>query len=349
MTAETSPGNPPQESPRLRLFQLVTGHYVSQALYVAARLGIADRLADAPRPYGELARETQTHAPSLHRLLRLLASHGVLAEAGEGMFSLTPVGECLRSGVPGSSRPVALLFAGPLTRSWNELLHSVQTGEAAFERVFGMKPFAYMASHPDDAAVFNDAMTAVSLHTARGVPAAYDFSSVHTVVDLGGGHGALLAAIVNANPGVKGVLFELPHVADGARKHLAALGLAGRCDVVAGDFFESVPAAADAYVLKSVIHDWDHERSVKILRNCRRAMRPSGRLLLVELVLPARIDETPRSRIGTGSDVNMLVNAGGRERTDADFAELLEAAGFHLARIVPIEGSLASVLEGVPA
>jgi len=215
-----------------------TGHYVSHALCVAAKLGIADLHGDGPRPYAELAQATGTHAPSLHRLLRLLASSGVLVEADAGTFSLTPVGECLRRGVAGSSWSVALLFAGPLTRSWNELLHSVQTGEVAFERVFGMKPFEYMAQHPDEAAIFNDAMTVVSSQTAKGVPVAYDFSAFQTVVDAGGGHGVLLAAILNANPGVSGILFELPQVAEGARKHIAELGLSERCDVVAGDFFE---------------------------------------------------------------------------------------------------------------
>jgi SAM-dependent methyltransferase len=326
----------------------MTGHYISHALYVAAKLGIADLLADGPRPYAELAQATGTHEASLHRLLRLLASAGVLVETNAGTFSLTPVGECLRSGVAGSSRSVALLFAGPLMRSWNELLYSIQTGESAFERVFGMKPFEYMAQHPDEAAIFNEAMTAVSSQTAKGVPVAYDFSAFQMVVDVGGGHGVLLAAILSANPGVSGILFELPHVAEGARKRIAALGLSARCDVVAGDFFESVPAGADAYILKSVIHDWDNEHSVKILRNCHRAMRPSGKLLLVELVLPARVDQSLRSQIGTGSDINMMVNVGGRERTDSDFAELFEAAGFKLTRNVPVDGSLASVLEGHP-
>jgi SAM-dependent methyltransferase len=350
MTATTSPTHPAHASPRLALFQLLTGHYVSQALYAAAKLGIADLLADGPRPYAELAHATGTHEASLHRLLRLLASYSVLVEGDAGTFSLTPVGECLCGGVAGSSRSVALLLAGgPFMRTWNELLHSVGTGEAAFERVFGMKPFKYMAQHPDEAAIFNDAMTAISWQTAQAVPLAYNFLGFQTVADVGGGHGVLLAAILKANPKVNGILFELPHVAEGARKHIAELGLSDRCDVVTGDFFESVPAGADAYILKSVIHDWDHERSVKILRNCHRAMRPSGKLLLVELVLPSRVDQSLRSQIVTGSDINMLVNAGGRERTESDFTELFEAAGFKMTRILPVEGSLASVIEGLRA
>jgi SAM-dependent methyltransferase len=282
-------------------------------------------------------------------MLRLLASAGVFAEKDIGSFSLTPLGDCLRSGTPGSSRSVAMLFAGPLMGAWDELLFSVQTGQPSFERVYQENAFHYMASHPDMAAIFNDAMTAGSTHTAKGVPIAYDFSSCKTVVDAGGGHGALLNAILQANPGVRGVLFDLPHVADGARKSIADSGLSDRCQIVAGDFFQSVPAGADAYILKSVIHDWDDAKSVEILKNCRRAMAPGGKVLLVELVLPARVDQSPWSQIGTGSDVNMLVNVGGRERTDAEFSALFAAAGFRLTKIVPVPGSLSSVLEGVQA
>ncbi|HXY36532.1 MAG TPA: methyltransferase, partial [Planctomycetaceae bacterium] len=292
MTSTTDPTIATDASPRLKLFQLLTGHYVSQALYVAAKLGIADLLVDGPRTSAELAQATKTHAPSLLRLLRLLASAGVLAETGADTFALTPVGAYLSRNHPdGSSHAVALLFAGPINRAWNELLYSVQTGEPAFERVFGMKVFEYLPKHPEEAAVFNEAMTAGSAQTAKNVPTAYDFSSFGTLVDAGGGHGALLAAILRANPRSKGILFELPSVAEGARKNLGALGLSQRYEVVAGDFFESVPAA-DAYILKGVIHDWDRERSIKILQNCRRAMRPPGKLLLVELVLPSRVDES---------------------------------------------------------
>jgi SAM-dependent methyltransferase len=347
MTSQDSSAKPAELPPRLALFQLVTGHYISRAIYVAAKLNIADLLADGPRRFEDLAAATGTHGPSLNRLLRMLASAGVFAETDIGCFALTPMADCLRSGSPGSSRAIALLFSGPLMRGWDELLHAVQTGETTFERALGMDPFRYMAEHPEEAAVFNDAMTAGSTHTARGVPSAYDFSSCATVVDAGGGHGALLTAILKANPAVRGVLFELPHVAEGAKKAIADSGLADRCEIVAGDFFDSVPGGADAYILKSVIHDWDDARSARILQNCHRLMAPKGKLLLVELVLPARVDHSPWSQIGTGSDVNMLVNAGGRERTDAEFKALFAAAGFKLTKIVPVPGSLASVLEGV--
>ncbi len=339
----TKPSDVP---PRLALFQMMTGHYVSQAIYVAAKLGVADLLSDAPRHYGELAKATGTHAPSLNRLLRLLSSAGVFAEEENGRFALTPVGECLRTGVPGSAHSAALFFAGPIMRAWSDLLHSVKTGEIAFDRVFGMDAFKYMAQHPEEAAIFNEAMTAASTQTAIGVPTSYDFSSFGTIADVGGGHGVLLTAILKANPALRGVLFELPHVAEGAKKQIAAAGLAGRCEVIAGDFFETVPGGCDAYILKSVIHDWDDARSVAILKNCHRVMTPQGKLLLVEMVLPARMDQSLRSQIVAGSDVNMLVNAGGRERTDAEFSALFDAAGFKLTRINAIEASLSSVIEG---
>jgi SAM-dependent methyltransferase len=338
---------PGELPPRLALFQLITAHYISRAIYVAAKLNIADLLVNGPRRAEELASATGTHGPSLNRMLRMLASAGVFAEKDSGTFEQTPMSECLRTGAPGSSRAVAMLFVGPMMRGWDELLHAVQTGEATFERAMGMDAFRYLGTHPEEAAVFNDAMTAGSTHTAKGVPIAYDFSRFRTVVDAGGGHGALLAAILHANPRVRGVLFELPHVAEGAVKAIADLGLADRCSVVSGDFLESVPASADAYILKSVIHDWDDARSIKILQNCHHAMAPDGKLLLVELVLPARVDHSPWSQIGTGSDVNMLVAVGGRERTDAEFTELFKRAGFKLTKIVPVPGSLSSVLEGV--
>jgi hypothetical protein len=338
---------PADVSPRLTLFQLITGHYISHAIYVAAKLGIADLLGKGAGHCTELAQATGTHAPALQRVLRLLASAGVLAEEETGCFALTPVGEFLRTDVPGSSRDTALLFAAPALRAWNELLYSVQTGQNACERVYGMDPFRYFAEHPEEAAIFNRAMTAVSTQVSVAVAAAYDFSSLGKVVDVGGGHGVLLTTILKANPRLHGVLFELPPVAEGAKKQIAAAGLAQRCQVAGGDFFHQVPAGGDAYLLKSVIHDWDDARSIAILKNCHRAMMPEGKLLLVEVVMPARVECSVQNQIIVGSDVNMLVNTSGRERTDAEFRSLFEAAGFRLTRVIPLEGSLSSVLEAV--
>ena len=333
--------------PRLALFQMITSHYVSRAIYVAAKLGIADLLEGGPRHYDELAKKTGMHAPSLNRLMRMLASVGVFAEDEPGLFALTPISECLRTGVPGAARALALLFAGPTMRAWDDLLYSVQTGNIAFDHVFGVSVFEYLAQHPEEAAIFDQAMTAGTAPVAAMVASVYDFSQFEHIVDVGGGQGALLTAILKVNSSLRGTVFELPHVAEGAKPLVEAAGLADRCEVVAGDFFEAVPAGADAYIVKGVIHDWDDARSAVILRNCRRAMSPHGKLLLVEGVLPDRITASPMSFIAAGSDVNMLVNAGGRERTEAEFRALLDAAGFRLTRIVPTQ-SMSKVLECVP-
>ncbi len=342
----TTPTTPP---PFVALFQMVTGYYISQALYVAAKLGIADVLKDGPRHYTALAQLTGTHAPSLYRLLRLLTSAGVCEEHEQGHFGLTAIGAYLQTDIPGSLRAIVLQFAGPLhSRGWSDLLYSVQTGEIAFDHLFGMGAFPYLAQHPDEAAIFDAAMTALSTQAGAygAVVTAYDFSALGTIVDVGGGHGALLRAILQATPTARGLLFDLPHVVEGAKRQIEAAGLAERCAVVGGDFFTAVPSGGDAYILSQVIHDWDDERSLTILKNCHRAMNKEGRLLLVELVLPARIDQSPTSQIIVGSDVNMLVLAGGRERTEAEFRVLFEAAGFKLTKIIPTQG-LTSVVEGI--
>jgi len=337
-----------QLPPPVRLYQMATGHYVSQAIYVAAKLGIADLLGNGPRRHDELAKATGTHAPSLRRVLRLLASTGVFAETEDGRFELTPVGSCLQSG-PGSFRPVALLFTSPGVRAaWGDLLHSVQTGEPALHHVFGVVSFEYFAQHPEEAAVFDEAMGAFTAMVAIAVAAAYDFSRFGTIIDVGGGEGALLAGILRANPALRGVVFDMARVSEGANETIAAAGLGDRCEFVGGDFFEAVPGGGDAYILKHVIHDWDDERAVRILRNCRRAMKAEGKLLIVEGVYPERIDQSVVSRGAAANDVNMLVCTGGRQRAEAEFRALFDAAGFELTRIVPTQ-AMSSVIEGVRA
>jgi len=346
--SEQEPFTPPTDPPPfVALFQMVTGYYISQAIYVAAKLGIADWLKDGPRPYDELAKATRTHAPSLYRLLRLLVSAGVFAEQEDGRFALTPIGAYLQTEIPGSLRAVALQFTGSLhQQAWSALLHSVQTGETAFDHLFGMGLFPYLAQHLEEAAVFNAAMTALSTQVATTVVAAYDFSPFGTIVDVGGGQGALLRAILQATPTARGVLFDLPHVVTGAKEQIKATGLTERCTVVGGDFFESVPSGGDAYILSGVIHDWDEEQSKAILKNCHRAMSPQGKLLLVEAVVPARIDHSAPSQFSVRGDVNMLVHTGGCNRTEAEFRALFEAARFTLTRIIPTQGA-ARVLEGI--
>jgi hypothetical protein len=329
--------------PQWTLLQLVTGHYISRAIYVAAKIGIADLLGDGPRHYTELAKASDTDAPILYRLMLLLASAGVFSEQEAGWFRLTPVGEYLRSGVPNSRRALALLLAGPAQqRSWSGLLDVVKTGKVPS----GTSAFQFFANNAEEAAILNEGMAAASLEAGSAVAAAYDFTPFRTIVDVGGGHGVLLAAILMANPTLRGIVFDLPHVAEGAERRIQAAGVRGRCEFVAGDFFEQVPDGADAYILKSVIHDWDDPRSIAILRNIHKAMPPQATVLLVEMTFPARVDQTPRSQIISRSDVNVLVNVGGHERTEAEFAAIFHAAGFQLTSVVPTQ-SVWSVVEAV--
>jgi hypothetical protein len=339
---EAAPLPPPQA-----LFRLATGYYVSRAIWVVATLGIADLLAAGPRDVAALAAATATHAGALRRVLRLLASVGVFTEDEEGRIALTPIGDCLRAGVPGSMRAGALLFSGWTQDAWSDLLYSVRTGEPIYPYRFGMDVWTYTAQHPEDAALFDEAMADFTRQIAIAVAAAYDFSPFKTIVDVGGGAGALLAGILAATPTARGVLFDRPDVAERAMAELARRGLVGRCAVVGGDFFHEVPAGGDAYLLKHVLHDWNDERAAAILRTCRRAIGAGARLLVVEGVYPPRIDESDASRGAASNDVNMLVCTGGRQRSEAEFRTLFEAAGFRLIRITPTPARI-GVIEGEP-
>jgi hypothetical protein len=327
------------------LRHLFLGLRVSQALYAAAELGIADLLVDGPRSADDLAATTGAHASSLYRVLRLLASEGVFAETPDGRFALTPLAEALRRDAPGSLRPLVLFVAGEtLWRSWRHLLHSVRTGEPAFDQVHGVDFFAYFREHPDEWALFDQVMTSNTAPVARAVAAAYDFSPFGTVVDVGGGRGALALGLLEAYPHLRGIVFDQPAVAAGARQAIEAAGLADRCEAVGGDFFVAVPEGGDAYLLKFVLHDWDDERCLTILRTCRRAMTARARLLVVELLIPP--GDGPS--FAKSQDVNMLVNPGGRERTEAEYRALFAAAGLELTRIIPAQGEL-HLIEGAPA
>ena len=332
--------------PPLALFRIATSYYVSQAIYAVAKLGVADLLGDGPRRPDELAKATGTNADALRRVLRLLASLGVFTEEAGGEFALTPIGTCLRSGVPGSMHAVVLLFGGITQQAWGDLMHSLRTGEPAFSHVFGMDSFAYMAQHPDEAANFDAAMAGFTRQIAIAVAASYDFSPFRRIVDVGGGSGALVAGILQANPTLTGILFDLPQVAERAKASIAALGLADRCAVVGGDFFKGVPEGGDAYLLKHIIHDWNDVRAAEILQSCCRAMGSAARLLIVEGVYPPRIDQSDASRGAAANDVNMLVCTGGRQRSEVEFRVLYKAAGLRLTRIIPTEARV-SVVEGV--
>ncbi len=328
--------------PQWALYKLVTGHYVSRAIYVVAKLGIADLLKDGPRHIADLAEATHSHAPSLHRLMLLLVSADVFAEEEAGMFQLAPMGECLRSDAPLSWRAQTLLHAGPLQqRAWSRLLEIVQTGQGPSSKSL----FPFLAKYPEEAAIFNRAMEGKTAAVTSAFVAAYDCSKFSTVVEVGGGYGVLLRTILTANPSLRGILFDLPHVVGGALANVRAAGLTSRCEVVGGDFFEALPSGGDAYILKSVIHDWDDAQSVAILNNVSQAMAPDGKLLLIEMV-PVEARQSPWSQIVAGSDLNMLVNTGGHERSEAEFQRLFETAGFELTRIIPT-GTPWSIVEGV--
>jgi hypothetical protein len=343
-----TPVGPTTMPPGILLYQLGIGHYFSHALNLAAKLGVADLMAGGPRRHDELAQETATDAGSLRRVLRLLASVGVFQETEDGRFALTALGELLRRDVPGSMHASVLLFAGGTQEAWSELEYCVRTGEPGFRRREpDVDPFERMRRDPEAAANFDKAMATFAPLTAAAVAEAYDFSGFRTVVDVGGGNGALLMGILQANPGVRGVVFDQPHVAERAKAHLAEAGMAERCDVTGGSFFESVPPGADAYVLKHVIHDWNDRQATAILERVRAAIPQQGKLLLVEGVYPPRIDQSLESRGAAANDVNMLVCTGGRQRAEQEFRDLYATAGFRLTRIVPTPARVA-VIEGVP-
>jgi SAM-dependent methyltransferase len=326
------------------MLQLINGYRATQAIYVGAKLGIAELLDQTPQSADELALATKTHAPSLRRLLLMHASIGIFAEDPAGKFRHTPLSEILRSKHPQSIRNIAIMAGSEFfRRPWGELYEAVRTGQPAFDQVHGAPHFEYLVAHSDDAATFNGAMTAISSWLCGMLVTAYDFARFDRIVDLGGGHGALLHAILSANPKLHGVLADTPSVvADAANLREAAI--AGRCEIVAIDFFRSVPEGADGYIMKNIIHDWNDDDALKILKNCRRAIRPDGKLLLCESALKASNQPDPaRSR-----DLNMLVMLRGRERTEAEYRALLAEAGFSLTRVIPTSSPL-SIIESQPA
>jgi hypothetical protein len=328
---------------------LIMGHIVAVAIGIAARLGIADLLVDEPRDAASLARECGAHEPSLKRLLRALASFEVFAELPDGRFSLTPLSEALRGDVPGSLRWIAAMFgAGPHTRAWAEAMHSIRTGQTAAEHVWGTGVFDRFAKDPEEAEIFNRAMTENTALIATQLIEAYGFSRFGTIVDVGGGQGKLLAEVLRACPGARGILFDLADVVAGAAPILEEAGVADRCEVVGGSFFDEVPAGGDLYMMKAIIHDWDDERSETILRNCRERMAAASRVAVIDRVMPERITADEATQRATLMDLNMLVMAGGRERTEREFAALFQAAGLSLASVAPTPSGV-SAIEAAPA
>lgn len=329
-------------APADTLVNIVRGYRAAQALSAAATLGIADLLADGPRSVDDLAEATSTHAASLYRLLRALASVGVFAEDDERRFHLTPLAEPLRTSVPGSVRGLVRLLGDPaLFEPWGQLLYSIRTGQPAFDHLHGMGLYSYLAQHPETAAVFHAGMAATGRHQA--VVESYDFAEASVVVDVGGGDGALLVTILRAHPTLRGVLFDRPEIVASARERLEREDLAERCQVVGGSFFDSVPEGGDLYVVSDVVHNWNDDEATTILVNCRRAMAEDHRLLVIQQVVPPG-NAPSLSKL---DDLNMLAVLGGRERTADEHRAVLAAAGFTLTRIIPTRASY-DIIEAAP-
>ncbi|HEY1295671.1 MAG TPA: methyltransferase [Chloroflexota bacterium] len=326
--------------PWMTLQRAIIGYRLSFALGVAARLGLADLLRDGPRSVYELAAASGSNEDALRRMLCLLASEGFFEQREADAFSLTPAAEMLRTDVVGSMRERAIIEAEEWARVWADLGHSVATGKPGFERQFGVPLFDYYQRDAESATRFDATMTSMTTHVTPALVEAMDLPDRGTVVDVGGGQGTLLRAMLEDRPRLCGVLFDVPHVVERARPALA--DLLDRCDLIGGDFFEAVPGGGDVYVLKFIMDDWGPEDSLRILSNCRRAMAPGGRILINEMVL--RPGNTPF--YGRWTDVNMLVLLGGRERTEAEYRELLDAAGLRLTSVRPTASDF-SIVEAV--
>lgn len=332
-TPVPSNGAPPPETV---LTQILLGRVASQALYVAAKLGIADLLVDGPKRVDDLATAAGADASALYRVLRALASLGIFAEQDNQVFALTPNAELLRSDVPNSLRDVAIFWGEDWNwQVWGKILYSVRTGKSAWAQIHGEQVFDYFAKNQEAARIFDRAMTSFSSVATKAVLEAYDFSEVKTLVDIAGGQGRLLNGVLEAYPAMRGVLFDLPHVIENAQR-------SDQLEFASGDFFVSVPAGGDAYMLKHIIHDWDDERAITILKNIRQAMNPDGRVLVLESV----IADGNGQDFGKLLDIEMLVSPGGKERTAAEYEELFERAGLRLKRIIPTKSPY-SVIEAV--
>jgi hypothetical protein len=329
----------------VQMLQVITNFWTTRAVYVIAKLGIADLLKSGPKSVVELAESTGTHAPSLYRLLRALASAGMVASENDGRFALTPLSELLVTDAPGSMRWFVISELGQEHYpAWGNLMHSIKTGEIAFDNHFGADIWKYFQQHPEDAAVFNDSMSGMTAVVNEKITSLYDFSPFNKIVDIGGGHGGLITSILKANPQAFGVLFDAEQVITGARPKLEAAGIADRCAAVAGDFFQSVPAGGDVYIMKWIIHDWDDARAIQILKNCRAQIPQNGRVLIVDAVVP----EGDAPDFSKFFDLNMMVMTGGKERTAKEFGELLAAAGLRLSRVIPTDLPV-SIVESEPA
>lgn len=345
MSTQNNPSMSTQHSLRAELQRMVDAPLITQAIYVAAKLGIADLLKDGPRGTEELASAVSVHARNLYRVLRTLASVGIFSETEDNLFELTPYAQYLRSDVPGSLRSWALLAGQDwFVRSLGQLLHSVKTGQTAFDSIYNMGLFMeYFGQNVEAGELFHQAMAGLTQGATEAVLDAYDFSGIDTIVDVGGGQEAFIVSILKKYPKMRGILFDLPFVIERAKVSLAEEVILERCELVGGDFFHQVPSGGDAYILKSVIHDWDDDRALTILRNCRQAMSENGKLLLVNQVVPSGNEGSPQ-KVG---DLRMMVFTGGINRTQPEYESLLGSSGFKLSKIIPMQ-TMFSVIAGSP-
>jgi hypothetical protein len=336
----------PGPSPSEQIMQLSTAYMAPACLYIAAKLRIADQLAKGPKPVAQMADGARgIHESSLYRVLRALASVGVFTETAPHVFANTPASEMLRERVPGSMRDQAMWMTNPTHfRVFAELRHAVETGETGITKVTGLESFEFLKQHPEEDQEFNAAMSALTAQFAPAVLEAYDFGDLGTIADIGGGHGTLLCAILRKHYGLRGIVFDAPHVTARATPCIQSAGLSERCRAIGGNFFESVPAA-DSYILKSVIHDWDDASAINVLSKCAASMRrDKGKVILLEMVVRPGNDPD----LSKWVDLEMLMMAGGRERTEAEFADLLAKSGLRLARVIPTKSPVC-VIESVKA
>lgn len=330
-----------EPSAQQHIGQLLSGYWISQALYVVAKLRVPDLLKDGPKGADDLALVTKSHSKSLYRLLRALTSVGVFVQDDAGRFASTPLADCLRSDLPGSQRSLAIMLGEEQYQAYGQLLYCVQTGKMGFDKVFGMPVFDYLQQHPEQAKDFDLAMVGIHGRETAAMLDAYDLTGIGCLADIGGGNGSVLSAVLQKYSNMRGILFDLPGVAERARANIEASGLAGRCQVVGGSFFEAVAPGADAYLLRHIIHDWDDAKALTILRHIHQAMKADGKLLLVESVIPPGNEPS----FGKLLDLTMMVVPGGAERTEVEYRKLYEAAGFRLTKIVPTRAEV-SVIEG---
>ncbi len=323
-------------APQETMLNLIGGFWIARSLYLAAKLGVADLFDDQPKTIAQLAAGTQTDAPSLYRLLRALASVGIFKEVSDQCFVLTPLAATLKSDSSNSMRYAVMAQMGyDHSLGWSNGLHSLKTGEIAFDDAAGMNIWQHFAQHPEDGQIFSQSMSSLGTAIAQAVAASYDFSQFNTIVDIGGAQGSLVSTILQANPHLQGILFDLPEI-------IANVSVDKSIQPIAGNFFESVPTGGDAYLMRWIIHDWDDEKSSVILKNCHRAMPEQGKLLLVESILPPGNEPSPTKFI----DVIMLLMTGGRERTEEEYRSLLRSNGFELTQVIPTP-SMLTIIEAV--